>query len=629
VQAQTLEILGPGEGPVPPDGFPIALVRRNASSALAPMKNPQVSVDGAELRAGAPTPPLHTFFVVPLPGAREVRIRASDQGSGRVEARFQVGPPASRVELALEPPAPVKGRDQEAVLKVRVLLPDGSPDPSGSPPVLRANVGTLEALEQVGPAEFRARYVLPRTRYPEVVVIAALEPWPHPQSIHGTFGRLLVPLATAIDLPGKTEPNARFSVEIAGRSYGPVVAGADGRFKVPVVVPPGHRFGKATTVDRVGNKKTYQVDLRLPPTDQLACVLNPARLPADGVSRSRVLCAASDAYGQPVSGARVTLTAARGSVSAPRVVENGMLEWIYTAPRVLSAEPDKLAAIYRQGKETSREELQVQVVQGAAARISLEVPERFAHLGGKLPVEVVVKDGLDRPRPGAALQATATLGSFLTPEEKAPGRWTTVWAAPRNGEPGQAQLHLRAYGPPGSDPARIAAWIRNGRLYVGVTDLAGLPVSGQPLGDGQRDYVTGEDGSAEIGVPAPGRIEIVHRKWPGLRHTAYVLDDAQTVYPPQPPVGEAVARQVVDVLPEVPVSVRIKVDGRSVTYWVESVDGAVLEGREVRISLSAGSHSAPTQRGGRSTIQVGAPGPVTISVADAATWVTAVAEVGP
>ncbi|HVE82982.1 MAG TPA: hypothetical protein VND93_09055, partial [Myxococcales bacterium] len=408
--AQTLEILGPGAGPVPPDGFAIALLKRSPQRALVPLEKPQVSADGADLRPGPPSPPLQTWLVVPRPGAKEIKLHAADAGA-QVDARFPVGPPASRVELSLEPAAPVKGRDQEAVLHVRVRLPDGSPDKSGSPPVLRANVGQLAAVEAVAPGEFKARYVLPTTRYPEVVVIAALEPWPHPQSIHGTFARLLVPLATSIDIAGKTEPEAQYSLEIAGTKFGPVEAGPDGKLKIPVVVPPGYRFGKGVSADKVGNRRTYQIDLRLPPTDQLACVLNPARLPADGISRSRVLCAACDVYGQPVPSARVQLTAARGQLSAPRQVEGGMLEWIYTAPRKLSAEPDVLTAQFKQGSAVSRDELKVEVVQGPVAKVALVPAEDYAHLGGKLPVEVVVEDALDRARPGAALEVRAAAGT--------------------------------------------------------------------------------------------------------------------------------------------------------------------------------------------------------------------------
>ncbi|MFP2913697.1 hypothetical protein ACLESD_53690, partial [Pyxidicoccus sp. 3LFB2] len=205
--------------------------------------------------------------------------------------------PATEVRLALEPPAPVKGRDKEALLTVRMLRPDGAEDDSGAPPVVRASIGRVEGLERTGPGTYRARYVLPDTRYPEVAILVAFSAWPSPQSIHGAYGRVLVPLAASVTLPGTTEPDAQISVDIAGSSFGPVAAGSDGRFRIPIIVPPGHRIGEGRVVDRVGNVRRMPIDLMLPPTDGLACVLQPQRLPADGTSRARLVCATSDPLG--------------------------------------------------------------------------------------------------------------------------------------------------------------------------------------------------------------------------------------------------------------------------------------------------------------------------------------------
>ena len=111
----------------------------------------------------------------------------------------------------------MKGRDKEAALTVRLLRPDGTPDDSGAPPVVRANVGRVEALARTGPGTYRARYVLPSTNYPEVAILVALSAWPHPQSIYGAYGKMLVPLAAAVDLPGGTEPDAQIAITIAGQ----------------------------------------------------------------------------------------------------------------------------------------------------------------------------------------------------------------------------------------------------------------------------------------------------------------------------------------------------------------------------------------------------------------------------
>src|SRR6478736_3941192 len=85
----------------------------------------------------------------------------------------------AQVALQLTPSAPVKGRDTEAVLEI------STKSDRPAPPVLRANVGSIEKIERLGPGKYRARYVLPPSRAPEVAIIVAFAPWPHPQSVDG------------------------------------------------------------------------------------------------------------------------------------------------------------------------------------------------------------------------------------------------------------------------------------------------------------------------------------------------------------------------------------------------------------------------------------------------------------
>src|SRR5207244_13223535 len=123
-----------------------------------------------------------------------------------------------------------------AELDVKLLEAGGQPDLDAAPPVLRANVGTIVGLTQVSPGVYKAKYQLPKTRYPEVAIIVALSAWPHPQSYKGVFEVLRVPLAAYIELPGKVERNAEMTVEIGGEKFATTV-GPDGQSPVPVAVP--------------------------------------------------------------------------------------------------------------------------------------------------------------------------------------------------------------------------------------------------------------------------------------------------------------------------------------------------------------------------------------------------------
>lgn len=608
----------------------MALVRRDASGALAPLQAPTLSAEGAVVRAGPLQPPLSTFIVVPQPGARSVVLRAR-AGSLQAEAKYAIGPPAAGVTLALEPAEPVKGRDKEAALTVRLLRPDGTPDDSGAPPVVRTNVGRVEGLARTGPGTYRARYVLPTTTYPEVAILVALSAWPHPQSIYGAYGKMLVPLAAAVDLPGETEPNSKISITIAGTTYGPAQSGRDGSFQLPVVIPPGHPFGQGRVVDLAGNVERKPINLGLPPTDGLACVLNPGRLPADGASHSLMLCAASDPLGRLVPDARVTAKARYGSLSGPQRAGGGLLEWIYTAPRELPSEPERIQAAWPQGGTNSREDLSLQLIQGPAEKVVLTVAEPQVHHGAQVGVSVAVQDAFGRPRPGSQVSLAVPEGTFSPLHEERPGLLTSTWTLPAEGASREAPVTARVFGPVGTEPARISAWVRDGALQVGVSDLAGLPIPGQPLRVGGEQRVTGEDGTVSLGALRPGKIEVVHGVWPGLRKVIYVLGPSGPVYPQDPPLVPAPVEQQIRIDAFVPVNVRLQVEGSRVTYWVEDLQGHVLPDRPVYVALTSGHQEAVENRDGKTrfTVAGAAPGRVSVSVADVKTGMTAVAEVKP
>jgi hypothetical protein len=92
---------------------------------------------------------------------------------------------------------------------------------------------------------------------------------------------LRLPLLGRTDLEVETEPHARVTVEIAGRAFGPRVASAGGKVKVPVQVPPGV---ETATVRAEANGRTTsrQVDLGLPPDVRLIAALSPHPIAPSG-----------------------------------------------------------------------------------------------------------------------------------------------------------------------------------------------------------------------------------------------------------------------------------------------------------------------------------------------------------
>ncbi|RKH76783.1 hypothetical protein D7Y21_38285 [Corallococcus sp. AB045] len=627
VWAASLELLGP-DVPVPPEGFTVAVVRRDAGGQPVAFTPSSVTAEGAALKPGPDAPPLRTYVVVPKAQAREVVVRVKGDGE-EAQARYDVGPPASHMELSLEPALPVKGRDMEATLTVKRLRADGTPDDSGAPPVLRASTGQLEGLKHTGPGTYTARYVLPPTRLPEAAILVALSAWPHPQSVHGAYGRLLVPLASSVNLPGKSEPGGQVSLEVAGTRFGPVPVDAQGHFVLPLVVPPGYPQAQGEVKDLSGHVERIAIDLQLPPTDGLACVLNPQRLPADGVSQARLLCATSDPKGQPVADARVTVKAKYGRLDGPVRDTNGMLEWRYTAPRTLAAD-ERIEAAWPQRGPGSRESLPMQLVQGAVRDVTVSLSEPMVHAGSVARVVVTARDAAGQPRPEAKVVVTSAEGSVGPAVESPPGTFTVPWTAPENAYQVSTDVMVRAYGPLGTEPARLAVWRQGTGLVAGVVDLAGWPVPRQPLLMNGLTRTTGEDGTVFVGGMAPGKVRVSHAVWPGLEVTVHVLGPQGPVFPGSEPLVPARIDAPVKLAPRLPVNVRVRVEGARVTCWVEDPSGQVLKDRPVHVALSEGERGELSVQDGLTRFTVhGAKGPVSVSVADVRTGVTAVEEVRP
>lgn len=512
-------------------------------------------------------------------------------------------PAASSVKLTLDPAAPVKGRDTVATLEIEI---GGVDQPA--PPVLRANVGTFENVERVGTGRFRARYVLPTTRFPEVAIIVAFAPWPHPQSVEGAFGVLRVPISSAVEVPGRAEAGAEVRLTVGEATFGPVTAQPGGTFKLPVVIPPGYGMAKTITVDRVGNKRTSPLDLMLPPTDQLACVVTPTRLPADGVSRARVLCASSDRYGAASRGARIQWKGGRGTWSAARDLADGVHEWTWTAPRELGTGTERLTATWKQGKVDSSEEITVGLSQGPVRSLTVKPEDSVAHAGSLWRAVATTKDQLGRPLAGVAVQGPGS-DRAITDER---GEATLKWSLSPDEELGDRVVQVRASGPLGKEPARLLGFRTDGGVIITVTDLAGLPVPGQRLKVGMLELTTSADGLTELNQRSG---EVVHAEWPGLR---LQLGADGGVSAERPGVQ---AQVPVAVRPGLPMNVRVTQTGDAVEWWVETPQGEIVDGRQVDLSGPAGVRRVVSRGKTREPLQGGL-----LSITDVESRVCAVVE---
>jgi hypothetical protein len=568
----------------------IGLTRVEEGEARLP-SNAGVRAEGASLEELAPEGAVRVFAVSPTGSA--VRLRA-EEGPTSAQARIEVGPPAAGVAIRAAPATPVKGRDREVALEIAVLRGDGQPDPDAAPPVLRANVGEVVGLGPRGGGRFEARYRLPEERHPEVAIVVAFAPWPHADSVEGALGAAVIPLSSTASLPGQTEPGASIAVEIAGQVFGPVRSDAQGHFELAVVVPPGHRYGVSRATDRAGNCRTKPLDLQLPPTDQIACVANPSGLPADGRSRAKVLCVATDPFGAPAVLPAIRARARAGKLSGPVPAAAGGLAWEYTAPELSDGRPEELVFEYPAGGPQSVERLALKLGSLAAGSAELRVAPQPVFAGGSAAAVLTVRDHRGRPaaaRPNLRAERGALSELALAPD----GSYRGTYQAPL--EPGDwADRILGEVRPAaGAVPARLELKAAGGGLAARATSLDGSPVEGLALAMGLMRGRTSADGIARFpALPVPSRapipLEVRAVDQPPLRALAWLLPTrgGAQLFPGGGPPAPLELQVPVALAPAAPVDVRIEFEGGAAAgVRVRALDplGAALRGREIALEL--------------------------------------------
>jgi hypothetical protein len=557
---------------------------------------------GAELSAqGARVEPWGRglWRVRPEAGAAEVLLSA-----GSARGRAEVDRPGT-VEIRAEPAEPVKGRDRAARISLRVLDGSGRPDPLGPPPRLTASAGRVGPLAPEGPGRFVASLELPETRHPESVVLLAAVPRCPLCRTPRAAGLSVLPLASAIDLPGRSEPDASITVEIGGRTYGPARADGAGRFAVPVVVPPGVAQAEARAVDARGNARLVVVPIPVVETDRLACLAWPPVLPADGESEAGILCGATEPGGVPLAAPALAARAGRGEVrgSVPFGGTMGLLA--YRAPRGIGGGTDRVEVALPVAGARSAE---ISLARGPPAAIEARLLREPVPAGASAPVESAVRDArgdlLGRPSgpPGTAV-------GFVGPDR---------FVARREPAGGPQEALLRFALEPGREAATLAL-VREGERWVArARTVEGRPAQGVALRFGSGPEAS-TDERGEASVPARGEAETVAGP-AGLRAAGWAGLEP-------PPAPFSIERTVaVAIGPALPVELAATVSGGFVRWRIEEPAGTARPGRRVLLRASGVTlgPAEPDGEGGRARILAGGG---TVAVVDAETGVAALVEV--
>jgi hypothetical protein len=301
----------------------------------------------------------------------------------------------------------VLGSETELTIDVEVTGPGAE---TFAPTRTFATVGVLDPLQPTGaPGHFKARYVAPAERFPQVaLLVAELGAGAGGQRLRGT---LRLPLHGSTEMPLRTSPLASVTLRVGELSFGPAAADRMGNVTVPIRVPPGMRTGVARAVDRNGNVKETEVDLQPPPFRRVLVIAPPV---LEVGSYAEVAVIALDAQGEPAAPGRLSLRDSDGLVHPLGEGGPGEARFLIEAPRRLGAGALLLTGIVA-GTPASRAELTVALVAGRPRSLSLSASHRRLVIGGGAQSRIVVSAHDQFGNPTSAERAEATVEGTPVP----------------------------------------------------------------------------------------------------------------------------------------------------------------------------------------------------------------------
>jgi hypothetical protein len=190
---------------------------------------------------------------------------------------------------------------------------------------ITASVGSVEEVKREGNL-FRAHYRPPKVNTPAVALLLA--------QVEEGGERQLRWLALALSgsdtMEIETRPGADISVEVAGRTFGPVEANEKGIAALRLVVPPGVSKGTLRITDKAGNTNQKPLDLEPPPFTHLRIAARGEWASAASPLELEIFAVRPD--GTPDDGARIEISAPDGEVEVLDRIDHGVYLARYLPP---------------------------------------------------------------------------------------------------------------------------------------------------------------------------------------------------------------------------------------------------------------------------------------------------------
>jgi len=352
----------------------------------------------------------------------------------------------------------------------------------------QATVGVLDAFQPgAAPGAFTGVYHAPPERFPQAALLAVEVVLASGARLHAT-ATIALPATTTFPL--RTEPRASVTLEVAGRSFGPVTATAAGMVAIPIIVPPGVDQGRAVAVGRFGGEKEMQVNLQ---SHDYRRVLVIAPADAEAGATLEVAVSAVEPTGAAAVPEDIDLRASLGAVrrtgGAP-----GVARFVVTLPRDAAEGAVQLTASTSDGSSEHTEAVSLHPGPPAVLIVKSSLAQLVVGSSDVAVVEISARDRWDNEATVAPV--TVTLddqplpvegdGALVTARVPAPTNWSGREKAVIDARLGNAETRrelLITGGPPAAvrvsaSRSRVGAdGHASVRLIAEVSDRRGTPTS--------------------------------------------------------------------------------------------------------------------------------------------------------
>lgn len=401
---------------------------------------------------------------------------------------------ARAASISIEGGAVVLGRTESVPIVIRVSEQPGTED---RPLRLAVNVGSFSEPTKVGKGTYRAIYIPPSTRFPQLALVAVWrETGPDAQ-----IDFLRFPLFGTTKIAVTTKRGADVTAQLGFDSFGPVVADAKGKATLQVAVPPEVLSAELSITDKTGVSVKKTVPVAVPPYNRLTAALVPHAVVADGNGwvRLDVLYALG---GASVPADRIHVTPSIGTVNIQGAA-GGLYTYRYVPPAGTRAGEINFTVTV-DGDPVAKAGARLSIGLPPPARVLLRPPAIAleAGTGESAPVSLLVMDatglGLGDQSPevtanGAPVTPVVYKGAgiyeanYRAPETYPAGGLVQFFASVRGtaGPPiaSTANYQLEAAPRPGAisasfNPSPVpVGGHTDAELLLHVRDLAGLPLA--------------------------------------------------------------------------------------------------------------------------------------------------------